>query len=140
MSWSRPIADAAALEAAIAVLDALAEAGTIARRLEADCRALGADDLATTAATLARAFDHVAAGEVEPHHAQWMGAATAWALRQAVTHAAAGYPVDAAALAGARYELETLFPIPATGVRPTRPGDGPTVPASSLVRPKPAGP
>jgi hypothetical protein len=143
MPWTRARESAAALDAAIAALDpdavaadamqsALATAAVLAGGLASECRDLAAPEVSELAACIERALRLIASGEVEPHHAQWQMAAAMVTVRQALEHIAAGETYAPVALAGARFELETLFPLP-DGRRAGDP-PGSVVPASSLVR------
>ena len=88
--------------------DAQRLAGDLAR----ECSDRGAPEVAEVAGTIERALFLIADGQIEPHHGQWQMAATMAAVRQALDHLHAGETYAPVALAGARYELETLFPVP----------------------------
>jgi hypothetical protein len=133
VSLADACSSAIALEAAIAAWTDLPAIAALAREIAARCRAAGAPALADVAEAIARAMDHTRAGEIEPAHAQWMSASTAWSVRDALERARRGEAVPPAALAAARYELETLFPVPATGALPTIGAAPAIVPASALT-------
>lgn len=133
MSLADACSSAIALEAAIAAWTDLTAIAAQARAIAASCRAADAPALADVAEAIARAMDHTRAGEIEPAHAQWMTASTAWSVRDALERTRRGEVVPPAALAAARYELETLFPVPATGALPTIGAAPAIVPASALT-------
>jgi hypothetical protein len=143
MPWTRARESAAALDAAIAAIDpdavageamqaALATDAVLAGGLASECRDLAAPEISELAACIERALRLIASGQVEPHHAQWQMAAALVTARQALDHLAAGESYAPVALAGARFELETLFPMP-DGRRAGDP-PGTVVPSTNLVR------
>jgi hypothetical protein len=120
------------LEQAIAALDPAGADPAALARAEALARALAAHPTCgALAATIARTLAGWARGEVEPHHAQWRLASAALTLSQEM--ARPGGPAEVA-LAGARHDLDTLFPrLPDSPVPPTA-DDLDLVPPSALVR------
>ena len=104
----------------------------IAGGLANECRDIAAPEISELSATIERALRLIASGHVEPHHAQWQMAAAMVAARQALDHLAVGETYAPVALAGARFELETLFPLP-DGRRAGDP-PGSVVPSTNLVR------
>jgi hypothetical protein len=125
MPWTPVRETAAALDAAIAALvpDApeVTTAARLADQLAHECADLAAPEVSELAATIGRALALITQGKVEAHHAQWLMAAAMVAARQALDHLAAGESYAPVALAGARYELETLFPMPDKLVQITAP-------------------
>src|SRR5262245_1229436 len=125
MPWSRALETAAALDAAIADLvpDApeVEPAARLAETLAHECADRGAPEVSELAATIGRALAFITAGKVEPHHTQWLMASAMTTARQALEHLQRGETYAPVALAGARYELETLFPGPETLVQLTAP-------------------
>jgi len=155
-SWERYVAagvrDASALDHGIGALvasapvdarrtDALAQ---IAFRLGMSSLLVGAEDVARLALALERALDLLGSGDIDAGAGLPTVASSANTLRQALDQLAApdksGARVEGLPLAGARYELETMFPIPGSGKRPTvdrTAPNAPDVPVSALVRNKP---
>jgi hypothetical protein len=128
--WNGIGEDAAALEGAIQRLapdatmtapgqDALRDAAARAMAIAQGCRDHAAPEVADCAQSIGLALQLIASGEVEPHHAQWQMAAAIQAIRQALDKLAAGESYSPVALAGAQYELETLFPVPGKLLAPS---------------------
>jgi hypothetical protein len=136
MPWTRCRETAAALETAIQALDpdrpAVEESARLAAALAQECRDLAAPEVGELATTIERALRFIEEGRVEPHHARWQMAAAIVAIRQAVEHLASGETYAPVALAGAKFELETLFPLPDGRNAGDPPGS--VVPAGNLVR------
>lgn len=146
MTWRGCLDDAAALDGAVAALRpdhvaepveqrALEQAAFLATTLARCCADHGAPEIAEVAEVVSRALTLIARGDVDAHHGQWRMASAMLAVRQALAGLAAGDRYAPVALAGARYELETLFPLP-SGER-VRLADLPEtvfVPADKLVR------
>jgi chemotaxis protein histidine kinase CheA/ActR/RegA family two-component response regulator len=102
---------------------------------------VGAEDVARLALALERCLDALAAGDIDPGAGLPIMASSSVTLRQACHQLASpdrsGARVEGLPLAAARYEIETLLPIPATGKRPTVSLAPVDVPANALVRKKP---
>jgi chemotaxis protein histidine kinase CheA/ActR/RegA family two-component response regulator len=102
---------------------------------------VGAEDVARLALAVERCLDALAAGDIDPGAGLPIMASSSVTLRQACHQLASpdrsGARVEGLPLAAARYEIETLLPIPATGKRPTITLAPVDVPASALVRKKP---
>ncbi len=155
-SWDRYVAsgvrDAFALDHGVAALvpsssplearrtEALA---LIAFRLGMSSLLVGAEDVARLALAIEHALDLLVSGDIATGAGLPVVASATNTLRQALEQLAApdksGARVEGLPLAGARYELETLFPVPGTGKRPTVDRAGassgaPDVPLSSLTR------
>jgi len=117
--------EAARLDAAIAAIDpdhpdhdALRDASARASVIAASCRDLAAPEVADCTTSIGRALLLITTGEIEPHHAKWQMAAAILAIRQALDRLAANETYSPVALAGAQYELETLFPMPGSLIAP----------------------
>jgi len=99
---------------------------------------VGAEDVARLALAVERALDLLAAGDIDPGLGLPILASSSLTLRRACEQLASpdrsGARVEGLPLEGARYELETLFPVPSTGKRPTIAEPAIDVPATALVR------
>jgi two-component system chemotaxis sensor kinase CheA len=102
---------------------------------------LGAEDVGRLALACERGMDLLRAGELAPDYALPVLASSVHTMRQAFDTLAnpdeSGARTEGVPLEAARYELETLFPIPGTAAAPPQ---VPDVPASSLVRRDSGGP
>jgi hypothetical protein len=123
--WTGIGEEAARVDAAIAAIDpdrpdhdAVLAAAARAHDVAKACRDDAAPELADCAASVGRALQLITTGEIEPHHAKWQMAAAILAIRQALEHLAANESYSPVALAGAQYELETLFPLPGSLIAP----------------------
>jgi hypothetical protein len=87
-------------------------------------------ELARLALAIERVIDDLAEGEIAPGVGLPAAAMAAYTLQQAVK---AGAAMDPLAVRGAVYELETMFPIPSTGRRPTVDEPKPDVPLGNLT-------
>jgi two-component system chemotaxis sensor kinase CheA len=104
---------------------------------------VGAEDVGRLALAIERAIDLLALGDIDPGVGLPVLASSTFTLRQALEQLAlpdrSGARVEGLPLAGARYELETMFPIAGTGRRPTvdrgpAATTAPDVPVGALVR------
>jgi two-component system chemotaxis sensor kinase CheA len=115
----------------------------IAFRLGTSGLLVGAEDVARLALAIERCLDALAAGDIDPGAGLPVIASSSATLRQAIHQLAnpdrSGARVEGLPLAAARYEIETLLPVPSTGKRPTVSLSPVDVPITSLIRKKPAG-
>ncbi|MCE9576239.1 MAG: response regulator [Deltaproteobacteria bacterium] len=158
--WDRFVAaglrDARALDQGVAALvpmqldlvrDRTDALGQLAFRIGMASLLVGAEDVGRLALAIERTLDLLASHDIDPGVGLPVLTSSTFTLRQSLEQLAApdrsGARVLGLPLAGARFELETMFPIPGTGRRPTidrgPAADTPDVPVGSLVR-RPAPP
>ncbi len=134
--WDRFVAaglrDARALDQGVAALvpmqlelvrDRTDALGQLAFRIGLASLLVGAEDVGRLALAIERTLDLLASHDIDPGVGLPVLTSSTFTLRQSLEQLAApdrsGARVEGLPLAGARFELETMFPIPGTGRRPT---------------------